>query len=456
MSLRQRRILYIFFIFLFLIITPAVSLYANGYKLGGGFSIQKTGILILDSDPENAKIYLNDKIQQRFFKKIYAKEKSYINTPAKIKNLIPGEYNVRIELEKYWPWEKKLTVNSGQSTFAEDIRLFKKELPILLHKDEINTLKFTPDNKNLIALSSNQATIINTSQKKIISFDFSETQSSTQAPLILSQNKQTIINDYIFNLSDWKNPFNLNKIIGPAKIIKWDNSNSSHVYYLSPSGIKRFDIKAKINKSIINELNISDFLIKNETAYYISKINQFSELYVWELDTDNRFQENTKLLKQIKLPFSNYKFINPEHKLINLYDENFNILYLIDPLSPLKPLRETITNVRQAYWATPNKLLYANDFEIWLFDLNNYQKTLLTRISEKINTLIWHPSDNYIVYATDQYINIIELDNREKYNITNLINLDSIKALALNKAGDTLYFYANIGSQAGVYKLFIQ
>src|SRR3989339_1238981 len=132
MSLKQRQALFIFFILVFLTATPLISLYAIGYKIGSGFSFQKTGMLILDTDPKGAKIHLDGKIQQNFFKRIYAEEQSYIRTPAKIKNLLPGTYDVRVELPGFWPWQKKLTVNPGQSTFAADIRPFKKALPQLL------------------------------------------------------------------------------------------------------------------------------------------------------------------------------------------------------------------------------------------------------------------------------------------------------------------------------------
>lgn len=107
-------------------------------------------------------------------------------------------------------------------------------------------------------------------------------------------------------------------------------------------------------------------------------------------------------------------------------------------------------------WINDNKLLYSNDFEIWLYDLNNHKKTILTRISEPITGIIWHPSNNYVIYSTDKSINIIELDEREKRNITELICLDKISSLNLSQKGDILYFMAKIGNQEGLYKLAIQ
>ena len=132
------------------------------------------------------------------------------------------------------------------------------------------------------------------------------------------------------------------------------------------------------------------------------------------------------------------------------------MLYLIDPLLEFNPLRETINNIKYTMWINDKKLLYANDFEVWLFDVNESKKTLLTRISRGINNILWHPSNNYVIFSTDKTINIIELDDREKRNIIELIKLENIKWLTLGEDGNILYFYAKIGNQEGLYKLAIQ
>ena len=128
---------------------------------------------------------------------------------------------------------------------------------------------------------------------------------------------------------------------------------------------------------------------------------------------------------------------------------------MLDPFYPVKPLYESLSNIKLTKWISDKKLLYANDFEIWLLDLNNHKKTLLTRISQEITNIFWHPSNNYVVYTTDQTVNIIELDDREKRRITEIVKFEQIKWPFL-KAGDTLYFYTKIGNQEGLYKLAIQ
>ncbi|RLC39160.1 hypothetical protein DRH27_00470 [Candidatus Falkowbacteria bacterium] len=450
MTLNQRRLLYIFFILLFIVITPLICLYAAGYSVNKNFSVEKTGILIIDSEPRGAEIYLNDKIQQTFFKKYFSQDQSYIKTPAKIKNLRPGDYKISLKTEGYWPWEKKLSIQPGESTFAEDIYLFKNDLPTLAVKGVYSELVMSPDKKNLAAFNNNKAVILNLNNEQIDFYASSSTSPVSQLNTNISwspDEENLILGQYVFNINNWANPLILSDIIGIQKNIKWGDNNNT-IFYNTQNGLYQYDINAKINDTIINENGINDYLLIDNNIYYTKLADHTAELNIFSL-------KDYTIIKKIKLPYSTYIFLNQKNKFVNLYDTAYNILYLIDPFSDLRPLRETVNNVNKTFWINDNKLLYANDFEIWTLDLVNFKKELLTRISSKINKIIWHPNNNYVIYSTDNSINTIELDDREKRNITNLIELDVISGLQINGKGDTLYFYSKIGNQEGIYKLSI-
>ena len=80
---------------------------------------------------------------------------------------------------------------------------------------------------------------------------------------------------------------------------------------------------------------------------------------------------------------------------------------------------------------------------------------MITRIGSKIKTVIPHADKNYILFSTDTDINILELDDREKYNITKIIGLEKINTLSINEDGDIIFFSAKIGEQEGIFKLEI-
>jgi len=451
MTLRTRRILYITFLLLFFIITPLLCLYAAGYKINfsKGF-IQKTGMLVLDSKPEGARIFLNNKPQQFFFKKYYTKftgqeESSYINTPAKIKNLLPGEYRVRLELEGYWPWEKKLKILPGVTTYAEDINLFKKNTPLIILNKKITNTQISYNKEYIAALNNSDINLIKLDDDEIINKTINNQASS--GPVWSWDSKKILLNTLVLN-DKLEVEKNLNKIIKNIYNPKWDLNNSNIIYYQNKNGLNKFDLKTSINETLFRENNIIDYLIKDNYVFLIRQIGRTTNLEILK---------NKKLIKSIKLPFSDaYTFVNPRNKFLNIYDKKYHILYLINKDLFLSPLQEIISGVTISKWVKDDLLLYAREFELWLFDVKHNQKILLTRISQKINNIEWYPSNNYVFYATDYGIYNIELDKREKRNITELIKLENLKNMYLDKDGKNIYFYAKIGNQEGIYKLNIQ
>ena len=454
MSLTKRRILYIFFIIAFLIITPMVIFYAAGYKFSlSGIKFQKTGIFIFDTKPQGAKIFINGEPQQTFFKKYYSQEESFIKTPAKIKKFLPGEYDLKFELDGYWPWQKKLFIYPSASTYAENVYLFKQNLPMLLLPCKINNLQLSPDKNKLAALTNEQIIILNLTDEKQIKFSF-DSRLPAAACAWSPSSKKILFNKSVINIENIKDKTDLTEYIKTEiDKPKWDIYSDDKLYYQDRKNINSFTLSAKTNKIISKNRPLgleNGYLVKNNYFYLISQAGDSTNLNIFKTDCEQP-------TRTISLPRStNYNFINPDNRLINLYDQYHQSLYLLDPLSSFySPLIETINNIKRADWVNGNKLLYANDFEIWLFDLKNNKKTLLTRISKVINSVLWHPSNNYVIYSTDTAVNTIELDKREKYNITEIIKLDKIAFPALNQKGDTLYFYAKIGNQEGLYKLAI-
>lgn len=376
MTLNTRRALSVIFILIFIIITPAIMLYAAGYKMSkNGFSMQRTGMFIINSKPEGAKIYIDGEIQKNWSGSIFGGKK-FISTPAKIKNLLPGEYDMKLELDGYWDWQKKLTISPGDSTFAENIYLFKNSLPA-----------------------------------QIISADIESARKL------------------------YKNSFNY-------------KSSGENLYYREKNSIYKIE-KSGLPKKIISDKIFSGYSIKNGIIYLIT---QSGKTAVLEAINESTGQS----VKNINLPYSaNYSFINEEQDIINIYDKNRETLYLIDSSSAYNQIAEIINNVKTTFWTDSKKLLYANDFEIWLYNSETKNKILITRISNEINGAIMHKSEDYIIYSTKQTINAIELDERGKRNITELVKFDSIESFELSE-DDILYFSGKTGNSKGLYKFLMQ
>lgn len=98
--LHPRTIISIFSLLLFIISAIIVTLIANGYVIDiSKKKLEKTGIIVVNSEPKGSLIYLNDKLQNV--------------TNATLANLIPDTYRLRLEKEGYTSWQKDIKVEEN-------------------------------------------------------------------------------------------------------------------------------------------------------------------------------------------------------------------------------------------------------------------------------------------------------------------------------------------------------
>jgi hypothetical protein len=131
---------------------PLILSFAFGYKFNSRiFKFTKTGFIDLKTQPQGASIYLEGKLLND-------------KTPASINELMPGKYNLKLELEKYYSWLGEVNVEAGKVTRLDKIILFPLRPHIKqLNKDKISSfwidkergLIYYIDNENNIIYSSN-------------------------------------------------------------------------------------------------------------------------------------------------------------------------------------------------------------------------------------------------------------------------------------------------------------
>lgn len=108
----KRTIAFYFSAALFLVLLPVVISYSLGYHIDAhSLKVYKTGTISLRSDPSGAFIYLNGRLLSDF-------------TPARVENLKPGTYKVEVKRDKFYPWQREITVKPNMVSKAEDIVLF--------------------------------------------------------------------------------------------------------------------------------------------------------------------------------------------------------------------------------------------------------------------------------------------------------------------------------------------
>jgi len=450
MSPLKRKILFYLFILAFLIISPIVILYAAGYKIDWQksftpFMIQKTGMIIIESEPPSANIFLNNKELANVSFNPWQKNLE-IKTPTRIKNILPGDYDLKVGLPQYWPWARRIKVNPGQITHVLDIMLFKNNPPILLTSTNAKNFFLAPNNKKIFLPEDNNLFDIKSEQIEKVASGTEEI-----SPAYWSSDSTKILsNGVIINIKSEKN-LDLVKTLGKeASLITWDKNNSNKIYYVFKDAIYSYDLNSQLNEKITSEEKIFNYLVKNNQLLLLAKNGQVVQLKSFSLS-------NNSLEQKIDLPASdNYEFINTDSNIINVLDTKYKILYLID-LNSANPLAEIFNNVKQATWFDDKNLFVSNDFEISQINLDQKNQQILTRISEPIKGIIKTKANNYLLYYTDNALYAMTWDQGDySLQITELLETTSFSSPTMSLDEKTIYFLGDIEGKKGLFKLEIQ
>jgi len=119
MTKRKRTLLFFTCFAFFLVASPAIILYSQGYRLN--FQEQKivqVGAFYFKVLPSSADIYLNGKLKD---------STNFFVNSSLIKSLLPDEYKIEAKKNSYHSWQKTLEIKEKQVTEAKNIILFPKE-----------------------------------------------------------------------------------------------------------------------------------------------------------------------------------------------------------------------------------------------------------------------------------------------------------------------------------------
>ena len=148
MKKRTRTILFFSLFFIFILSTPAIILYSQGYRLDlEKRKITQTGGIFLHIEPKQAEIYINDKL---------AKKTDFFFGSALLENLLPGGYKIKIKKEGYYLWEKNLEVKEKQVTEAKNITLIQRRVGFTILTKNIKNFWPSLDGKKLVLLENDK------------------------------------------------------------------------------------------------------------------------------------------------------------------------------------------------------------------------------------------------------------------------------------------------------------
>ncbi len=442
MKLLHRRIVYSIFVGIFLVAAPLIVFYTMGYRynLDKG-RVQKTGVMKITTVPRGADIYLNGVKYETS------------QTPAKVEYLLPGDYEIKLTKDGYYDWRKKLAVAENGTTFAEKIMLFKKSSAEAITESSTVSWLVSPD-KNMIAVADNLGNVslidINSGLMGEISGGNIDvvarisgmpglrlTAFSPTGRYIIGQDSTgTAPNSYLIDtlLKTAK------KLPSSASPAKWA-ADKDLLYALDKSGLSQIDLSTMAAKVIAKKISGNDFYVFGNSLYILTDDGLIKSALNGE---------STATAAVVSGSGAKIDSIRNNRALISR--ESDGNLQIADLNQKIKTVSVA---AKDWEWLDNGMMMIYNDYEIFTFDLGNNYPELITRVGSKITAAAWHPAGRHIIFSADGKIGIIELDNREFRNITE-INNGSAEYIAIDRAGKNIYFSGGSNGKSGVYKLNIQ
>ena len=440
MTLRFRRVLYLIFIAIFLVIAPLMMFYAWGlrYNFDKG-RIEKTGVFYIKSYPKNAGIYLNGKLQKR-------------QTPSQINRLLANNYSVKVEKDGYFTWQKNLPIFPQSTTFVEDITLFKNNLkPTLVLAGNFSKFKVSPDESKLALLQNDAGqaklihfNLIGNSQKELFTSKTPlalDTWCNGSHKLIVASGKDYLI----VNVESGKTDSLYSLTNNYFSEVQCDFYNDNIFYALSQGKLYEIDLIQKKIK-ILTEDKILSYLP------WKTKI-----LYIANADGKYTLKELNKSEDMLVMPAStHYEFLPSAQNYIAILDHNENLAYIIDPENN-QPYKKVIKNIYALRWYD-KQFVYWNDFELWVDYPESNQAIFIERASNPVQNAFWHSAFTYIFGQIDNKLKIYELDSRDTRNVHDLLDLTAQTQdnIFVNKKGDKLFLLTEAESQSGLFTVVIQ
>ncbi len=407
---------YGFFILLFFIITPIFIGLALGYRYNFVTrNIEKRGAFYLKSYPRNADIFIdNKKMRQK--------------TPNQITNISSGSYTVTVAKEKYAPWQKKLPIYPGETTFAEDIVLFLEQRDkaslglgsanVLLNKNQ-DQYAYLDDKNNLnitdIQLEKNWLVSHLDQGYELIDW------SADNQRLLLGLEKKYFIFD--INRKELKKLTlsDLDKII-------WDDNDGQKLWYqkkeelftYKPDAAKQYQ-----SEKIALSYPLNDFDVKDN--WLISHHSQLDQNFVSQIDLNDfsvKQITNNVNVGKVKL------FLANNEQLIFSAGSQ---LYIKTKDSDLISIPFTNAAIHD------QRILLTNGYEIILYNFKEHWQALIDRSSQIVSDVIWHPNGSYFLSESNNISNLAEIDSRDVRNSLEILNEPHKKYYFFNAKGDKLF-----------------
>ncbi len=367
----HRRILYLSFSFVFLVLAPLLVLFAKGYRTDFRHrQVFRTGLVFFTVRPRPDVVLID------------SRPYSSPTSPVRITGVVPGEHQLTIQREGYYTWTRMITVQPGTTTNLEAIQLFRDQTAKRVLSG-VTALRLAPNGHTVAALQSDRITILSTDGNQLASFimpgetvpkDVVWSPNNTAAIITTEAGAGYLYQEHQSSLTSLPSfPF--------ADKILWDQRQPQTMYILGKYALYAYDILSHSSSLLLSA--VVDFTQAGDSLIVLQP--DPAGLLLRERLRDGRIETWTTLAEN-RLQF----LFSPDGYVTLLAKEQNQLLLLRASGTPRQAL--TLSDVTYASWNRDgSRLAYGNDFELFVLELSSEgtQTKLLNRTSGGFRNVWW-------------------------------------------------------------------
>lgn len=399
----------------FIALTPFIVFFVSGTKYDfQSKRFVQTGFLSARSNPKNAKLYLNEKLEAM--------------TPATERFLSPGDYEVRVHKEGYFDWSKRLNIKAQYVTYIH------KDLPaVTLFRSQPDRQKISEE---ILDFSAGNRKIVYVTKDKIFVSDLNTTHNRQELELPRAFSQLTIRKlenenyhliqgenyNAVFSIKDNK-IYDLSEFSGSGK---FEFQRPGYIFYLENDFL--YEIGWEEKEKVLLLDHIVGIKAVPGALYYIQNKS------LMRFQSDNL--QNEVLLDNLPA-FKNAEIlITNQNQIFILGDQR---LYSVG-----KELNFIADYIKGAKVDNPFRtLFYWTGNEINSYDLNTAVASLITRTSYQISDPQPFLGIGWMFYSGDGRLQNIEFDSRDHQNNYTFANISPTAKYHVADNGRYLFLLDN-------------
>jgi hypothetical protein len=378
-----RKLLFYFFATAFLVSAPLVVLFTAGFRISlNNQRVQQTGALAVTTSPRGATASVDGEIVSG-------------KTPTVVQHITPNVIELKLEKKGYISWDQHVEITSGETTYVTAL-LYADTAPEVLETLG-STASFSPSADGRYAAyltrKNNDATLF--------VYDVAARYTKSLGTYPVSAND-------IYNIS-------------------W--SGKDNFLALLKNGVALAAFTAGGDSLTIPETRDTWPILSKNITFLDNGSN---------IEARETVNGNNELIAL--LPLGTYTALEADDEYI-LLEDGRQTLYLISPSSSLVT---TLSGKGTLYdWlSSEHTLIWSDGLEVNMYNADKKEKTFITRQSDPITSLVWHPSGQAIIIGSEKRVTAIDTVGYEKHIQTDLITETQsvLSHVWVDESGKNLYY----------------